>query len=90
MTPTEKSQLHVALLQVLRAAGDLGRPEERLVTDMRMAGFAAITLPELQEELRALADKEGGAWVLPEASPFGGVRWAATAKGLRKLTEAGL
>jgi hypothetical protein len=86
MTDADQKLLHVALLQVARAAGDLGRTETLLVNDVRMAGFA-LDLAALQVELRALADK---GWLSSMAPELGAKRWRLTARGRSQLEEAGL
>jgi hypothetical protein len=85
MTESEKAMLHVSVLQALKAAGDVGRPEERLLTDARMAGFD-LTLPALQSELRTVADKN---WITA-FSPIGVKRYRVTELGKSVLVEAGL
>lgn len=87
MTTADKQLLHAALLQALRAVGDRGRGEHLLLTDSRMAGFESLTLPQLQLELRALADKR---WVVPFSPPLGGQRYRITDFGASQLEEQGL
>lgn len=86
MTAAEITSLHIALLQALKAAGDVGRPEERLLTDARMAGFNALTVPTLQRELRALADRS----LVNTFTPIAGLRYRITSLGNAQLDEAGL
>lgn len=86
MTEADQASLHVSILQALKAAGDVGRPEDRLLTDARMAGFGDITMPVLQSELRTLADRN---WII-SFSPIGAKRYRATDLGKSKLVEAGL
>jgi hypothetical protein len=88
MTPTEQAQLHVILLQALRSKGDLGRTVEALLHDARMiGGFDAITKPQLESELKQLADKN---WIAPMEFDLGLPRFRIAALGLSKLTEARL
>ncbi len=77
----------VSLLQTLRSAAPYGVPEPVLLTQVRLAGHRDLTLPQLQLELRGLAD-EGLALRLPGS--LGGDRWRITDLGDSKLTEAGV
>lgn len=88
MTSDEQSQLHVVILQALRAKAEIGRPEDALLNDARLAGGFEISLPALQVELRHLSDVKK--WIIPMAMDLGPKRWAITALGRRKLEEAGL
>ena len=88
MSTDEQAQLHVVLLQALRAKGDFGRTEATLLTDARMAGGFDIDLAALQVELRQLADVKK--WIIAMAVDLGPKRWCITAIGTRKLAEAGL
>jgi hypothetical protein len=87
MTDSEKNELRVRLLQVLSAAGDIGRPADRLLTDARMAGFDTLTVPTLKIELRTLADK---GWAIAFEPLVGGTRYRITALGTSVLQEQGL
>jgi hypothetical protein len=77
----------VSLLQTLRSAQPYGVPEPVLLTQVRLAGHRDLTVPELQTELRSLAD-QGLTLRLPNS--LGGDRWRITDLGLSKLTEAGV
>lgn len=77
----------VSLLQTLRSAQPYGVPEPVLLTQVRIAGHRDLTVPELQLDLRTLADA-GHALRMP--GTLGGDRWRITDLGLSKLTEAGL
>jgi len=87
MTPDESQSLAVFLMVGLRAAGDAGRGEDRLLLDARREGFADLAAPDLQLQLRGLADKS---WLAPYNSPLGGKRWRITARGESALAEQGL
>ena len=86
MTETERASLRVSILQALKAAGSAGRPEDRLLTDARMAGFGDLSLPVLQSELRAVADLN---WVT-SFTPIVGKRYRITSLGESILVEAGV
>ena len=86
MSPTDQTLLHAALLQSLRATGDLGRTAELLRTDALIAGFD-LSLPALRVELRLLADK---GWLAEVPAPLGSTRYRITALGRSILEEQGL
>lgn len=83
MSPADQAQLHVSLLQVLRATSDIGRPEERMLNDARMAGHD-LTFPALRVELRVLSDK---GWIAEMPQMIGGPRFRITATGRSILEE---
>ena len=85
MSPTERSNLHIAILQTLRAIGATGQNESGLANAARLAGFD-LTLAELGVELRAVADEN----LIAAFTPLGGKRWRITALGESQLAEAGL
>lgn len=87
MIPQDQELLRSRLLQALQAVGDAGRGVQLLLNDSRMAGFDALTLPELERELRNLADQR---WVIAFSPPIGGQRYRLTEIGASKLREAGL
>jgi hypothetical protein len=86
MTDSDQALLHVTILQALKAAGDLGRPEDRMLNDVRLAGFD-LTAPALQSELRTLGDKN---WITPFSPAIGPKRHRITELGKSKLVEVGL
>ncbi len=85
MTADEKSRIHIAVLQALRAIGATGLSESGLANSARLAGFT-LTVPELAVELRTLGDQN----LIAAFTPLGGRRWRITALGESQLAEAGL
>ncbi|WP_221029913.1 hypothetical protein [Actomonas aquatica] len=86
MTPAEVQSLYIALLQALRAQGEVGMPADRLLNGVRIAGFTT-DLPTLNSHLRMLCDRS---WVAGWESGLGGRRYRITGLGESQLTEAGL
>lgn len=86
MTSADRSLLHASILQSLREIGNHGRPTQLLLVDARMAGFE-LSLPELERELRQLADENLIASFTPA---LGAPRYRITGLGESKLVEAGL
>lgn len=85
MSPTEQAQLHVILLQSLRAKGDLGRTVEALLHDARMlGGFDALNKAQLEQECEAMRFKD---WIAPMEFDLGLKRFRITALGVSKLAE---
>jgi hypothetical protein len=87
MNASDRLLYHVALLRALRTKGEIGMPEATLLDFVRMAGFEDTSLPLLQVELRALADRN---WIAPCGNALTGARYRATALGESHLAEAGL
>lgn len=79
MAPKEQALFRIELLKVLRAAGDVGVPEGRLLTAARESGFGFMSAPQLRVELQALAD---AGWISGRQPPLGGdTRWRITSLG---------
>ena len=88
MTAAEQADLHILLLQFLRAKKDIGRIDSALLNDVRLAGgFDQVTLVQLNVELAILAEKM---WIAPMDFDLGPRRWVLTTRGETKLTAAGL
>lgn len=87
MTDTERASLRRLLLLALELSGELGMPENRLLADARAEGFVGLTAPQLELQLRAMAD---GRHVTPYDPQLGAKRWRITALGHSALVEAGL
>ena len=75
------------ILDALRALGELGAAEERILRDARAEGFVTLTAPALLTALRQLADQR---YVTPYTPPLGGQRWRITALGTSALAEQGV
>lgn len=86
MNEADRRNLHIVLLQMLRAKRDLGRLEDALLNDARMQGHD-IVLSQLQEELRDLAAR---LLIDPMDSELTGKRWVITPLGESKLRQANL
>lgn len=76
----------IAILLQLRAADGSGLAAQWLLDGLRLAAHD-LTLPELEAELRGLADK---GWVLRYEAGIAGVRWRITGQGKSQLQEARL
>lgn len=87
MINEETLQLHTFLLLALNAIGELGIREEDLLVRTRTASWRMLTLPMLQAELRALADKQ---YVLSYQPALGQARWKLAGLGRAALQEQGL
>lgn len=87
MTAEEKADLHVILLQALRAKGDVGRTVEALLHHVRMIGGFQISKPELESECQQLADKN---WITRMDLDLGLPRYCIAPIGVAKLTQSGL
>lgn len=87
MTAAEISQLHVFLLLSLNAVGEIGLPAASLLVRARVETYAALTLPELELQLRALADERKAQ---SYGTALGQQRWRITGLGRAALQEAGL
>lgn len=80
-------QLTRFLLSALGVAGAVGLTAETLLREARTEISAAITIRQLDTELRALADKS---WITPFTPALAARRWRITALGQSALQEAGL
>lgn len=83
MTATEQAQLRVVVLQMLRAKRDLGRQEDSLLNDVRMAGHS-LDLKQLQAELAEIQQLQ---WIAPMELELGPRRWCITDIGMAKLSS---
>ncbi|MDP2226791.1 MAG: hypothetical protein Q8J78_04885 [Moraxellaceae bacterium] len=81
------TQLHIDLLLALRGAGIYGAAAEDLLTDMRRGRHRALTLPELEQSLRDLADR---IFAQTFSTAMQKKRWAITGIGAAALQEEGL
>jgi hypothetical protein len=86
MNPDEQSLLRICLLRALRPKGDLGMAEKLLHDIARRDGFAALSMPEMQSELREMENKN---WVAKFAEDLAPARWFITALGEKKLIVSG-
>lgn len=86
MNDLERQQLHLSLLLMLLAAGDLGMSEAGMLPRLRL-DYPALTAPQLSVELRTLADKK---WALTHQPSLGAERWKLISLGRAALQEAGL
>jgi|GEM_PF-2411432 len=87
MTPELKLQLRHFIIAALTTIGTQGMVVETLLRDARLRIHSAITLPELEAELREQADK---AWLISFTSPSGLQRWRVTSLGQSVAAEMGL
>lgn len=86
MSSEERGQLHVLILQALRAKADLGRTEDALLNDARMGGHD-LGLQELRVELRQLEQKT---WIDRLNVDLGPRRWRLAPLGESALRTSGL
>ncbi len=75
------------LLISLRHSGQRGASQEILLAHLRTQRDESFTEPQLERELRALADQR---LVAPYEQQILGKRWRITALGESTLQEAGL
>ncbi len=87
MTTADLAQLRVFLLLALHAVGEVGIPAEGLLIRARIETFASLTLPQLELQLRVLADESKA---LAYGTALGQQRWKLTGLGRAALQEAGL
>ena len=87
MTVAEIAHLRVFLLLTLNAAGQIGMQAESMLTRARVETFDALTLPELELQLRVLADERK---VVSFGTALGQQRWKITGLGNAALQEARL
>ncbi len=87
MTASERDDLHVLVLQILREKKEIGIAEAALMNLLVKRGGYQGTLPLLQVELRALGEK---IWIAPWDVDLSARRWIITTRGELKLAEAGL
>lgn len=87
MKAADIQQLQIDSLRLLHAAGEIGLRAPDLLVRLRTTTFPALTEPELNVELLALADR---GWVVSYAPALGAARWKITGLGTAALKEAGL
>jgi len=87
MTQYQQVNLVTFILATLRSCSSTGLSEEQLLMLLRREGYSALTAPELEVELRGLADKS---WLVPFTPPLGAKRWRISTLGISILTEQGV
>lgn len=81
------NRVAIDILTELRALTQYGLSAETLLTYLRATNHRDLSLPDLKEQLRNLADNS---FVTAYASALGGQRWRITGLGLSALKEASL
>jgi hypothetical protein len=85
MTAKERKDLRLLILTGLRADAR-GRTARLLLNDARGEGIQA-TLPEVEDELKQMADASD---IAVFDHPYAGPRWVITERGRMTLRDAGL
>lgn len=84
MTPNQSISVQTFVLLVLRASGDLGMSQARLLVELRRESFTDLTAPQLEAAIRELADKS---FTTPLVTALGENRWRITSLGRSVLDE---
>lgn len=75
------------ILAALLTDSEFGRSEQALLRDARVELDRQLTQPQLEQQLREMADK---CWITPYSPALAGKRWRITKLGRSIASEEGL